>query len=290
VTDKEGATVAMTKILSDYYQSDESWWEHAYNNGQGDVFIDDRGFDDSVGALVAGIVVPVYDNGHVIGILKINYKISEILDVVTRSDQNNRESALLARSQGNVLVHSDGSGEHKLSDEEKRILVGNIGSGSAESSHGAEKMILGFAQVTTDIFTRVPNAGEQKGISGEKWEPTNWFLFIEMDQTEAFASVASLKHIFIVTGIITILLALIAAIVSALSISRPILRLAEVARDISKGKFGTEMEGLHRKDEIGELANAFSRTVTSLKLAMRNERTQNDKFKIKNDENNGTKE
>ena len=47
-TDARGAAVAMSKRLSDYYQGDEQWWIEAFANGKGEVFLDDRGYDDSV--------------------------------------------------------------------------------------------------------------------------------------------------------------------------------------------------------------------------------------------------
>jgi len=86
VTDRHGAVVGMTKTLSDYNQADEQWWSEAYDGGKGGVFLDDRGFDESVQAHVVGVVVPVREQGNVLGILKINFRIQRILDLVARED------------------------------------------------------------------------------------------------------------------------------------------------------------------------------------------------------------
>lgn len=91
VTDIKGATVAMTKTLSDYYQADEGWWKFAFDNGIGKIIIDDRGYDASAKAIAVGVVVPIKDNGEIIGIFKINYKVFSILDIVFSLDtQKNR--------------------------------------------------------------------------------------------------------------------------------------------------------------------------------------------------------
>ena len=52
-------------------------------------------------------------------------------------------------------------------------------------------------------------------------------------------------------------------------ISKPIWKLTKTIEDISLGKLDTEVEGKERKDEIGDLARAFERTMVSLKLAKR---------------------
>ena len=65
ITDATGVTIAMTKPLSDYYQADESWWVEGFASGSGSALIDDRGYDDNVKALVAGVVVPVMNAGKV---------------------------------------------------------------------------------------------------------------------------------------------------------------------------------------------------------------------------------
>ena len=108
VSDKNGAAVAMTKTLSDYYQADEQWWGNAFNDGEGEVFIDDRGFDSSVGALVIGVVVPVKESGKVIGVLKINYKIKEIINIIGEP-LGETDFIILARSQGDIIASSLGA-------------------------------------------------------------------------------------------------------------------------------------------------------------------------------------
>jgi len=269
VTDKMGAAIAMTKTLSDYFQADEEWWEKAFASGRGEVFLDDRGYDDSVGALVVGIVVPVMDdNGDVIGILKVNYKIEEILDVVARGKVGETGSAFLVRSDGEVIAVSS-SEDHELSEAELDILRGVEKSGSVNYSHDDNDTIMGFASVDANISARVPSESARKGISGEKWEKAKWFLFIEIQQAEAFQDVFALRNIFISIVLLIVLIAVVLSFLIARSITGPIETLTKVVVDISKGKLDTEITMVDRDDEIGELSKAFSRTLTSLKIAMK---------------------
>jgi len=68
------------------------------------------------------------------------------------------------------------------------------------------------------------------------------------------------------------------------TITFPIRKLTMTADKISKGETDVVInpDVLKSKDEIGDLARAFERTMTSLKLAMRG--AQNNKFRIKDDE------
>src|SRR6185369_15132648 len=49
-TDLQGLNVAMTDRTSDYLQSDEGWWQAAYNGGQGAIYLSQVDYDDSAKA------------------------------------------------------------------------------------------------------------------------------------------------------------------------------------------------------------------------------------------------
>ncbi len=263
VTDREGATVAMTKTLSDYYQADETWWVYGFNNGAGGLFIDDRGYDMSIGALAMGIVVPIRNDGKVIGILKINYKVKEIIDIVSKSSASKTSITALARSQGDILAISGEGKERKLTNLEKQILTKKE-SGYIEELHEGRKTIHSYSPVDAVIFTRIPFTGEKKGISGEKWDPTIWYLFIDIEQSEAFAAVKSLRNLLIIIAIIVLSLVAGLALLVSKSISGPISALHMGTEIIGSGRLDYKI-GIHAKDEIGQLANSFNKMTDDLK-------------------------
>ncbi len=255
ITDIKGATVAMTKTLSDYYQADEEWWKYVFYD-KGDKFVDDRGFDASIGALAMGIVVPVKDNEKVIGILKINYKIKEILEIVSRNRIGETGFISLIRSQGEALADSRVISERELSDVEKKTL-NEKEAGHTEDLHAGQKTIMGHAPIGTEIFTRVHSPGARKGIWGERWETTIWRLFIDVDQSESFAIINNLRYLVIIIVIIVISLVIGAALLISGSISVPIRALQKGTEIISGGNLDYKIEIL-AKNEIGQLADSFN--------------------------------
>jgi len=280
LTDTRGATVAMTKTLSDYYQADEGWWQGGFANGRGGLFLDDRGYDESVDAVVVGVVVPVIDRGKVVGILKINYKIEEVLNIISSHKFSQRSEIFLARSQGDLIVYSGLFPKENLNEHEQKIAGSFIESGWAEEAYEGQKTITAFAPIdNTDLSTKVLSPGARPGISGEKWELTKWFVFVETFQDEAFEAINKSGNIIIGVGVFIGIMILFLAVFLARSIAGPIKKLTKTIDNISKGELNEKVdpELVKSKDELGDLAKAFERTVTSLKLAMRKNADESNK-------------
>jgi hypothetical protein len=72
--DDQGANVCMSDRTSDYWQGDEAKWQKSFNGGKGAVFIDERHYDSSAGAVIVQVSVPVLDQGKVVGALTIGVK------------------------------------------------------------------------------------------------------------------------------------------------------------------------------------------------------------------------
>ena len=78
VMDNMGANVAMTDKTSDYWQGDEDKFIKSYNQGKGDVFVDDVEFDDSSQAYLVQVSVPVMDGGTCIGAITFGIDIDKV--------------------------------------------------------------------------------------------------------------------------------------------------------------------------------------------------------------------
>ena len=244
LTDIHGTAMGMTKILSDYDQSDEGWWQECHADGKGSVFVDDRGNDKSVGALVVGVGVPVRRADRmVIGVLKVNYKIREVLDVVADRHKAPHTLTLLARSLGSIVAQSGEQEAASLTEQEQAVLFRAQGGYSTNWRGGAE-YIMGYSPVTTELSTRVPSPGQRKGISGEKLEPSKWWLMIQTPHADAQAPANHFMKVTLLGGLLALAGAIVLALLVASSISRPLMKLHEGAEIIGNGnldhRVGTE--------------------------------------------------
>ena len=81
VTDRHGGLVGSSDRTSDYYQADEEWWQAAYNDGAGAVFIAAPEIDESTGVTGIDIAVPIFaNNGQVIGIIRTTLNVTALVD------------------------------------------------------------------------------------------------------------------------------------------------------------------------------------------------------------------
>ncbi len=254
ITDRYGANVAMTNITSDYYQADEGWWQGAFNAGEGGVYLDDRGYDDSVGTLVVGIVLPIKDREEVIGIFKINYKVQSILDIVSQTDTGKSSRVYLVRlHNGEVVV---GSGAKNLEQLGKERLSFYKMDDWMESVYANSATILAYAKVSTKLNQRELVAGEARGIYDSHWQSTQWLVIIELDQDEAFKPIDQMAQLFVYIGVTALLSIILMVWYLARSITVPLRNLAQGTEIIGAGDLEHRL-ATDAKDEIGDLSRAF---------------------------------
>ena len=84
ITDIYGGLAATTNRTSDYNQADEAWWQAAYNNGQGAVYISDPIFDVSSNTLGIQIALPLREriSGNISGILRTTYVLTPLAAIL----------------------------------------------------------------------------------------------------------------------------------------------------------------------------------------------------------------
>lgn len=108
LTNKYGAVIGTTGKLSTLAHAQKYWWRGAYAEGKGRVFIDDRGFDDSVGGVVLGLVLPVKVDGDIIGIIKANLNVGSLLtDFIDVRKEGRNYDISIYRSGGLVILDKD---------------------------------------------------------------------------------------------------------------------------------------------------------------------------------------
>jgi signal transduction histidine kinase len=101
-------------------------------------------------------------------------------------------------------------------------------------------------------------------------ESPDWGLVIKIDKKEAFATLDNLRQLILITGTIISILIIIASLVMGKSISKPIIKLRNAAKDIANGNpdislidvnnlHPYENKGKSKNDEIKDLALQFDK-------------------------------
>jgi HD-GYP domain-containing protein (c-di-GMP phosphodiesterase class II) len=92
-----------------------------------------------------------------------------------------------------------------------------------------------------------------------------WGVIVQIDQRDAFATVAEMKAETIRWGVLMLLLAGCVGLLSARAITNPIRELADSTQLIARGDFSKKIQ-IRSRTEIGELAETFNKMTDDLEL------------------------
>jgi putative nucleotidyltransferase with HDIG domain len=94
---------------------------------------------------------------------------------------------------------------------------------------------------------------------------TPWGVIVQIEQSNAFASVSEMKREAIFWGVLLLLFAILVGTLSARFLVSPLQQLTEWTRAIANGDFSQRIT-IRNSTEIGELADTFNKMTESLQL------------------------
>lgn len=267
ITNHFGAVVASTGRLTTFAHSHKYWWKAAYNEGKGKIFIDDRGFDESVGGYVIGIVLPIFDGGKIAGILKANLNIlSTLKDVLWQNSLNETTDIRLARSGGKVVLEK---GKLPLStslQEELRKETSLWKEGiKVFTENGVQKMAAYYPVWLTAGNAGFGFGGKESSIDqkeGNKGE--GWAIVVTQEIDLLMAAHRQTVREIILTGSLLIIAIIILAIFFGYRIALPITRLSDAMIKSGGGDLSSHVN-VASDDEIGQLSKTFNEMVDKFK-------------------------
>jgi class 3 adenylate cyclase len=117
----------------------------------------------------------------------------------------------------------------------------------------------GFVDLGVDL------KGEDAFLAYARIPSTRWSLGTVFLKNEIFAEVEKLFRITILLAAVGILLLLAVSILTARSIARPLRKMAGVAGKVAAGDLDVDLSDIKSRDEVGLLAQAFTRMTHGLK-------------------------
>ena len=253
ITDEVGATVAATERLSDYYQADEEWWQAAWNDGNGAVYISAPEFDDSAGVTALLMAVPIYEerSDNVVGIIRTTLNVQTLFALLDSWQLGESGHAVLLDQAGEVLF--DPSPETLASELRRSLVADDQGYVQAADEAGTE-LILGYeALETAPVVTLV---GRELRQSTQAIADLDWTLVVQQDVTEALAATTVIGRSIGVVNTVIILIVGLAVFLVVRSVVKPIRQLNEVVNEVAQGRLDVEIP-FARRDEVGNLARNF---------------------------------
>ncbi|MBN2304579.1 MAG: GAF domain-containing protein [Anaerolineae bacterium] len=256
-TDRMGALVLATGLTSDFYQADEAWWQAAWNDGQGAVYIDsDISYDASANVYSVIIAVPIMDDGVPIGIMRSTYDIAALQQAVTAVTLGETGHAALINAQAEILVLAYEEQETEINLENPTVITGlvewigqpwdeNDGELVNAQDHPGENSVAALAPLTTN--------GAVPAI-----DDLGWYIVILQDEEEALKPANDALNTAATAGIVIAVIGVISAYWFSLTLTRPLRKLTAGAQRLSATRDWSARVDVTGQDEFGVLGNALN--------------------------------
>ena len=254
VTDQKGLNVAMTGRTTDFLQSDKEWWQTAYANGTGQVYIGPVEYNESSRSYTMTLGVPVREPAtqKVIGVLHGTLDISDMIKEFAGIQTGGFGSITLIDRNGTVF-YSRNPDQLMQPAPENILALLNSGTGGWQKTRDmdGEMAIVAYSQLSDD-------PGRTLG-----WRMLVNHKMKEINQFEITSQLLGFLVAMLTLGFGFFLTVLIIKD----SIATPLGIVTRMAHSLSGGDMLREMSAAEkdrvrlRKDELGDIGKAFDRLV-----------------------------
>ncbi len=245
ITDRFGGLVASSGKTTDFYQADEEWWQRAYSEGKGHVYIGDIEFDESSKVRTIPISIPIKDGeGRVLGVAKGIVDSAFFWQSVQSSNYGSGQRVILITKNGIILSHPQEGmiGQSYCRDRECESLLENK---------------TGW-KIINKRLVAIVNV-EHSLIKKEAWR-----VLLDQDAKEVFAPLNRLLVQALVLMPILIIITLPLGIFFGTLSVKSIKKMQRSVERIRKGDLQHRIK-IDTRDEIEELADSFNAMLDDLK-------------------------
>lgn len=262
LTDAHGTLVAAMTTQPEYRHGETNWWQGAFNNGVGKLYIEDVHFNTQADTYAFTISIPIMDSlrYETIGVLHRVIDAKEFFSPSTHVIRFGKTGhVMLIDSRGIVISCPILPTGLTISDKSLTPLITPMYPGwvhAPSDGHGGNsRSIIGFAPLPET--SRATNGTLEKG---------SWHTFVWQSSNELFAPIGHLFTWMTIFGGVGIVLLVSLGYVAASRIVTPVRQLQQAARSIGRGELRVPLD-IHTGDELQDLADEFSRMNTQLDAA-----------------------
>ena len=269
ITDERGILVSADAKPSHVYYADELWWQAAFNEGLGSVYISDvevaqeatQAFER---VYILTIAVPVrnVEGEHAIGVIKTDLQIKPFFDAVTKVHIGRSDHSMLASSDGSLIFCPIFQIRNHTLLPELMQAIFKEGPGwtttKVDVHYPGRSSINGFAPI---------NFGP--GIHPSSFGGKQWYIFTSQNPVETYAPINQLLYGIILTALLGAFLLVVLSRRAAEYIVRPLRELQRGAKLIGFGNLGQRLK-IQTGDEIQDLADEFNEMAIKLQASYTN--------------------
>lgn len=253
VTDQHGALIGSTSSADNYLNADEPWWQAAFNDGGGGLYI---GLPQRAanGQLMVDLAVPVYNSqaARVVGVLKSSYRLDDLRDLLAafQAELGLNTSAELLLPNDQVVNFTTGT-LAALSPTTLSLLNDTASMEFAEFAFEGQPELVSQALVNT--LEHVPVV-----------DSLGWRMVVHQERGTLAELVAQQRQNLVLLGLAILLVTAVAATYWGRWLTDPVVQLTETAGRIQAGDL-TVQAAVNAQDEVGRLATSFNTMTARLR-------------------------
>lgn len=156
-------------------------------------------------------------------------------------------------------------GEITVIDQSGRTVLGDAVQSLTERRIVGAAMPLIVAGARADAlepYVRPDGSAMLAAFAFPNW--FQWAVITELSEENAYGVVNAITEQIVLIGAFGFVIATLGALVFARRLTRPILRIGEIAQRVGEGDFQARVQDVRSRDEIGELAERFNRMIAHL--------------------------
>jgi methyl-accepting chemotaxis protein len=217
-------------------------------------------YDYDVGGtmvLMTSICIPLRVDGKFAGVMGFDIPLTAIQGISQAQKPFPDAVAAVFSSSGIVTAHPDQSRLGKDMSKTEMDMAGPYLNDLVNAIKTGKAFTFSNSDIDMEVFSIPITIGDTK---------TPWSYATGIMNDTIMAPVYAMLKIAIVIGGVILVLVVLAAIFLSRSISKPIVRVADTLKDISEGEGDlTKSIAVSSKDEIGDLALYFNKTLEKIK-------------------------
>ena len=258
LTDAQGVLVAAADRTKYTFFGNETWWQSAYNNGEGDIYVSEIYLDPDRNQYLISTAVPLLssEGQGIEGILHVVSRIERISQVVQKPRIGKTGHAMLINSASIILLCPIFPPQsHRVTDALMHdISKPSIGwSVVKDNAHFGVNAVAGFAPIASAY---------QNG--GNTFDGNKWYIFVSQSPVESYAPIKTLLKRIVSLLIFSVVILSAMGFWAARRIVKPIHVLQRSVSIIGAGDLDHRIN-IKTGDEIEDLAEEFNSMVQKIK-------------------------
>lgn len=263
-----GLVASLGKKPTRIYFYDQNWWNIAWNEGLGNIFIGDLTMDKRTMVPKLRIAVDIIDHStnDVIGMLSSIYLLRTLLEDIQHFKPDTVDQISLTDARGRVIA----STHSKIADQQAWSQLDELFAPESSSDSG---WVLGQDHLDHAVLIGFSTLSTAYNVISDPLHRLGWHIVVSGTRSNALMSVNQSTKLAMLVGLVAMALGVLGSMAAARVITRPIENLTATASAMIEGNLDNRAQ-LTGPEELVALSAGFNRLTDRLHNVILNLKTQ----------------